>query len=108
MGKVQGRPFRAIFSGDMKEFLQGIDLDKVPLEFVVKVVVNLSSGNSFAFDPRHLDYVSDDDFLEKLNIKLDKMKDEINFVDFYVDSSKLKESVKEQTKQLFQKLKYDE
>ena len=105
MSSMKGRPFRAIFSGDMKEFLHGISLDKIPLEFVVKIIVNFANGNAFSFDPRLLQYKNDDEFLEQLNIKLDKMKEDINYVDFYVDSSKLKDSIEKETKKLFNKFK---
>ena len=98
-------PFRAIFSGDMKDFLKGIDLNKVPLEFVTKISVNFSSGNSFTFKPDMIDYKTEEEFLEKLGIKLRKLKEEIKFVDFYIDSSKLKASVKQQTQELFEKIK---
>ena len=87
-------PFRAIFSGDMKDFLKGIDLNKVPLEFVTKISVNFSSGNSFTFKPDMFSYKTEEEFLEKLGMKLRKLKEEIKFVDFekntYIGNTKLK------------------
>ena len=101
----KSHPFRAIFSGDMSDFLKGIDLNKVPLEFVVKVVVNCSNGDAFTIKPDAVEYDSDDEFLEKLGDKLRRLKKDINFVDFYIDSSKLKESMRKETRKLFDKIK---
>jgi hypothetical protein len=97
-------PFRAIFSGDMKDFLQGVDLNKIPLEFVTKVIVNFSDGKSFSFKPSDIEYETEAEFLSKLGDRLRRLKNEINFVDFYIDSSKLKESVKAETRKLFDKI----
>lgn len=105
MPKLKGHPVRAIFSGDMKDYLKGIELNKVPLEFVTKVSVNFVDGNSFTFEPSVIDYETNDEFIEKLAIKLKKFKTAIKCVDFYIDGTKLKTSINIDTDNLFKKVK---
>lgn len=105
MAKVKGHQVRAIFSGDMKDYLQGIELNKIPLEFVIKVSVNFIDGNSFEFTPDQIPYKSNDDFIEKLAVKLKNFKTAIKCVDFYLDGNKLKTSINIDTDNLFKKVK---
>ena len=97
-------PVRAIFSGDTKNYLEGVELNKIPIEFVTKINVNFENGNSFTFGPEQIDYKDNDDFIEKLSIKLKKLKENIKCVDFYIDGSKLKASINAEADNLFKKV----
>jgi hypothetical protein len=105
MDKAKGHPVRAIFSDDMKDYLKGIELNKIPLEFVTKITVNFVNGNSFTFEPDEIEYKTNDEFIERLAAKLKKFKVNIKTVDFYIDSSKLKTSINVDTDNLFKKVK---
>lgn len=105
MAKPKGHPVRAIFSGDMKDYLKGVELNKIPLEFVTKVTVNFVNGSNFTFNPDEIEYETNDEFIERLAIKLKKFKVTIKTVDFYIDSSKLKTSINIDTDNLFKKVK---
>lgn len=101
----KSHPVRAIFSGDMKNYLEGVELNKIPIEFVTKINVNFENGNIFTFGPEHIDYIDNDDFIEKLAIKLKRLKEDIKCVDFYIDSIKLKASINAEANNLFKKVK---